>query len=226
MEKDHLKERVGKAAADSIQEGMVVGVGTGSTVFYFIQYLAQRCRQGLHITVLVTSQSSHQQVIEEKIPCLDATQVGRVDIVVDGADQVDSQKRMIKGGGGALFREKVVAYASQKVIIIVDETKTVDHLGNSKLPVEISPFMHLATIDHIKKQGFKGTLRLGSDQQPYLTDNHHYLYDIQLGPNRLHPEKEHAQLIHIPGVIETGYFFNVAHEVWIAQKEGGLTYLR
>ncbi len=207
------KEAAGKAAADLIEEGMLIGLGTGSTAAYFIARLGERCRSGLKIQAVATSQASHELATALGIPMADLDRVTTLDLTVDGADEIDAQKRMIKGGGGALLREKIVANMSHEMLVVIDESKKVQSLGAACLPVEIVPFAHQATIYKIEQMGFSGVIRTTKNSQRLLTDNHHYIYDIRLPHPCHYPEKIAEQLRSIPGVVETGFFLHLAGRV-------------
>ncbi len=217
---EKMKRAAGTRAAELIENGMLVGLGTGSTVFYFIERLIERVKGGLDIQVVSSSLRSEKQAREGGIPISDVNQVTSIHITVDGADEIDSEKRMIKGGGGALLREKILANTSREMVVIADETKVVDKLGKHPLPVEILPFGQEATIDKIKKLGFHGTLRKYPKDDLYMTDNGNLIYDIHFETLRDDPERDHEKLIHIPGVLETGFFFNLAGRVFIGKSNG------
>lgn len=214
------KKIAGQAAADLIQEGMCVGLGTGSTAFFFIEALSQRCREGLAIKAVATSQQSVRQAQQLGIVLEDPSTITALDVTVDGADEIDHHKNMIKGGGGALLREKLLAYASREMIVIIDETKLVDHLGDHPVPVEISPFIHRNTIQRLMEQGYEGVLRLNRNKEPYVTDNGNYIFDIQYPNAILNPKEEEERLKKIVGVLETGLFFNIAGRVVIGYEDG------
>ena len=222
MDIELMKKKAGQHAADLIEDGVLVGIGTGSTVFYFIQRLIERCKKGLDIQVVSSSHQSSEMIKKGGIRLVDMENVTSIDIVVDGADEVDSQKRMIKGGGGALLREKIIANISKQMIVIVDEGKMVENLGKCKLPVEVLPFFHMAILNKIHLLGFRGRLRLQEVNQLYTTDNGNYIYDIEFDELRNNPEEDHNRLIQIPGVIETGYFFNLAKRIIVAKETGGV----
>jgi ribose 5-phosphate isomerase A len=215
------KKAAATAAVDFIQDGMLVGLGTGSTVFYFIEALGQRCRAGLNITAVATSQQSFHQAQSCGISLKDSeTVTSLVDLMVDGADEIDPNKNMIKGGGGALFREKLLAEASRRLIIIVDETKLVNPLGMSPLPVEVARFLYHRTLQRLEDQGYQGKLRLGRNQTPFVTDNGNYIIDIHYNRPIQHPADEHMHLKSITGVVETGLFFNIVERVIIGYQDG------
>ncbi|MFQ5729024.1 MAG: ribose 5-phosphate isomerase A [Waddliaceae bacterium] len=207
------KKAAAKAAVDLIKEGMVIGLGTGSTAEYFISHLAERCRSGLHITAVATSIPSKEQAKSEGIPIIDINSRISIDIAVDGADEIDPQKRLIKGGGGALFREKIVAGMSKEFIVIADESKLVDHFGRFPLAVEISPFAYRATLSKLEDHGYPGTLRQNSKRENFLTENGNYIVDINLPYPCTDPEKDDGHIRCIPGVIESGFFFNMAGRI-------------
>lgn len=220
MSIDTIKKAVGHRAAELIENGMLVGLGTGTTVYYFIEQLIEKCKAGLKIQAVASSNQSLKQAKEGRIPLLDVDKVTSLDMTVDGADEIDPQKRMIKGGGGALVREKIVAAMSREMVVIVDETKLVPALGNAKLPVEIIPFAKNSILHHIEKAGYRGSFRRNAGGMPYVTDNGNLIVDIHFGAPREKPELDHEALIHIPGVVDTGFFFNLAGRVIVGFADG------
>jgi ribose 5-phosphate isomerase A len=220
MKVEEAKKAAGYKAAELIQKGMVVGLGTGTTAHYFIERLAMRCKEGLPVKAVASSKQSLELARQRGIPLENIDKLTHVDITVDGADEIDPQKRMIKGGGGALVREKILANMSRELIIIVDETKCVSQLGKAKLPVEIIPFAPEATRLHIEKLGFKGKWRQNPDHSFYLSDNGNRIFDIHFDHTLSHPEKEHETLSRLPGVVDTGFFFNLAGRVIVAFFDG------
>jgi ribose 5-phosphate isomerase A len=220
MSTESIKKAVGYKAAELIEDGMRVGLGTGSTAHYFIERLAQRCREGLKIHAAASSKASLDLANQNEIPLLDIEKVTALDITVDGADEIDPQKRMIKGGGGALIREKILAAMSREMIVIIDESKLVPALGKRKLPVEIIPFATHATLHHIEKAGYKGAFRKNKDGTLYHSDNGSLIFDIHFDSVRTNPEADHETLIHIPGVADTGFFFNLAGRVIVGFADG------
>ena len=220
MSVDSVKKAVGAAAAELIEGGMVVGLGTGSTAACFIKSLGERCRQGLSIKAVASSKQSWDLAKRSGIPLLDIDTISTLDITVDGADEIDSQKRMIKGGGGAFVREKIVASMSRELVVIVDEGKLVSRLGKRKLPVEILPFSYNATVHHLAKLGYQGAWRKNANGAHYFTDNENLIFDIQFPQPSAHPEKEHELIRRIPGVVDTGFFFNLAGRVIIGFLDG------
>ncbi len=214
------KEAVAFAAAELIQDGMIVGLGSGTTATCFIRSLIQRCRKGLTIQAVGSSHRSLQLAKEGGIPVTDLDKVSYVDITVDGADEIDPKKRMIKGRGGAHVREKILASASKELIIIVDETKLVEKLGKGKLPIEVLPFGHLFTEKKLKKKGYLGKWRLAKDGAYYQTDNGNFLFDITFPHPLNRPEDEEEKILKIPGVVDTGFFFHLAGRLLVGYKNG------
>lgn len=220
------KQIASQVAADLMESGMQIGLGTGSTVAFFIEALSKRCREGLKISIVPSSLQSAKRAQEAGLAVKDPFEVVSLDITVDGADEIDPQKNMIKGGGGALFREKLIAQSSRELIVIVDETKLVESLGKHSLPVEISSFLHLSTIKRLANEGYHGHLRLDHQQRPYKTDNGNYLFDIQYTSPITNPPLEQNRLKSIVGVIETGLFFTLAGRVIIGYNNGTYNILK
>ena len=220
MNNDAGKRAAGRAAAELIHEGMLVGLGTGSTAFYFIERLVERCREGLKIKAVASSKTTYELAKKGKIPLIDIELITTLDITIDGADEIDPKKRLIKGGGGALLREKIVASMSREMVVIVDETKLVPHLGRHPLPVEIVPFAYKATLYKLDKLGYKGLLRTDEKGALYVTENHNYIFDLQFGSPCADPEKEHEKIRNTPGVVDTGFFFHLAGRVIIGFNDG------
>lgn len=220
MPSDRSKKLAAKQAVSYVKEGMLVGIGTGSTVFYFLEYLISQCKKGLTITAVSSSERSTKQAIAGGIPFADINTITSIDLTIDGADEIDDKKRMVKGGGGALLREKILASCSNDMIVIVDSTKVVPRLGTRPLPVEILPFGIKSIISKINRLGFTGRLRQQSDGTLYKTDNGNIIYDITYAIPIEHPEEDHLKLTSIPGVIETGFFFNLAKKIIIGYEDG------
>lgn len=222
MSLDDAKKSVGYTAAEFIENGMIVGLGSGTTAAFFIERLAQRCQEGLAIRAVSSSSTSAQLAQKSGVPLTDINEVTTIDITVDGADEIDHQKRMIKGGGGAFVREKIVANMSREMVVIIDESKLVSELGVQKLPVEILPFAHPATALHLQKLGYRGEWRRCSNGSLYITDNNNYIFDIQFVKPCCEPEIEHETILRIPGVVDTGFFFNLAGRIIIGFADGGV----
>lgn len=214
------KQAVGQKAADLVKDEMVIGLGTGSTATCFIDSLIKRCQQGLRIEAIATSRRSQQQAINGGIPMVDINSVSSLDMCFDGADEIDPQKRMIKGGGGALLREKIVASMSKEMVVIIDESKCVEKLGKFPLPIEIIPFGYRGVVAKLEKMGYTGQVRMESGNYKYVTDSGHFIYDAAILPRHEDPEVIHQEIINIPGVVETGFFFNLAGRVLIGKTDG------
>jgi ribose 5-phosphate isomerase A len=217
---ESAKEAAGVKAAELIENGMKIGLGTGSTAKYFIQALSERCKQGLQIQAASTSKATESLARTAGIPLLASEEIVQLDLAIDGADEIDSAKRMIKGGGGALFREKIIASSSREMIVIVDESKVVQQLGRFPVPVEVFPFGCHATRRKLEEKGFAGKWRKQPDGSFFVTDNGNYIYDIAYPGLCGNPERDDAILHAIPGVIETGFFLGMAGRVIIGFLNG------
>lgn len=213
------KKAAGQKAVEFVKDGMLVGLGSGTTSFYFIESLGERCREGLQIQALATSEKSKLQALAGGIPLLEDNVPSQLDIAVDGADEIDGAKRMIKGGGGALLREKIIAAMSKQRVVIIDESKYVKKLGKFPLAVEIIPFAYQATLKHLEDLGYRGSLRQ-SNEAPYLTDHHNYIFDIVFRQGIDDALEEALRLKSIPGVIETGLFINLANIIIMGCFDG------
>lgn len=218
---EQAKQAAGKAAADLIPKDAVVGLGTGSTAIHFIKALANRFQKDLSLKAVVASSNQSSQLAQQLgLPIREFDDIPFIDITVDGADEIDPQNRMIKGGGGAHVREKILASSSSSFIVIVDETKLVPHLGTRKLPIEILPFGAIATRTKLEALGYRGSWRADQKGNLFITDNNNLLYDVAFATPIEHPEELHEQLLGIPGVVDTGFFFNMAHKVVIGFQDG------
>lgn len=204
------KKAAGRKAAQLIQNGMIVGLGTGTTAACFIEALIER---HLHIRAVASSRASADLARKGGIHVVDLNEVPHVDITVDGADEIDPLKRMIKGGGGAHVREKILAYASKELVIVVDKSKCVEKLGKAKLPVEVLFFGSPSTRHQLEKLGFKGEWRKQSDGSFFITENGNLIFDIHFPHLLQNPEAEHLKIIQVPGVVDTGFFFGIAGRV-------------
>jgi len=220
-EKNRAKQAAAKTAVALVEEDMLIGLGTGTTAAYFIEALIERCRStNMKIAAVATSEHSAKQAQAGGIPLYPIDKLTALDLTFDGADEIDPQKRMIKGGGGALLREKIIATLSREMIVLVDKDKLVDQLGAFPLPVEVIPFAHEAILNRIGQMGYQGTFRYKEDGQLYATDNGNYIIDIVFKSGCQFPEKDQETLRSIPGVVETGFFFNLAGRVIIGDSDG------
>lgn len=221
MSIEDAKRVAAEEAARWIHPHSIVGLGTGSTANYFIHALASHVDAGLILNAVVaSSERSFALAKSLGLPITLLNQVDHVDITVDGADAIDPKKRMIKGGGGAHVREKILAAFSHEMVVIVDKSKVVKNFSHLRLPVEILPYGSKVTEKQIGKQGFSGSWREKPDGTLFLSENGNNILDIQLGPNVRSPEKIHETLIQIPGVIDTGFFFQLAGRVIIGYNDG------
>jgi len=202
---DDLKRAAAFKSVEYVRDGMVVGLGTGSTAGHMIVALGERVRQGLRIHGVPTSGQTADLARKHGIPLIETEDQWTIDVTIDGADQVDPQLNLIKGGGGALLKEKVVAAAASRLIIIVDHTKCVPVLGDPfPLPVEVVPFGWGSTARQIEALGFKAVLRR-KDGDIFKTEAGHYILDVQI--KRIdRPAELEMQLNALPGVVETGLF--------------------
>lgn len=214
------KMAAGAKAATFIQDGMIVGLGSGSTSECFIQCLVERVKKGLKIRAVSSSRNSANLAKKGGIEILDINSVSRIDITVDGADEIDAQKNMIKGGGGAHVREKILASSSNEMIVIVDESKLVEKLGKHKLPIEVLFYGSPATRTKIEALGSKGKWRMNKDGTLFITENGNLLFDLFFKEPPQAPEHLHIELINIPGVLDTGFFFNLAGRVIVGYEDG------
>jgi ribose 5-phosphate isomerase A len=209
------KRAAAERALDLVRPGMVVGLGTGSTARYFIDALGRRVREGLRVRAVVTSDESRRLADAAGIPIADRID-GGLDLAVDGADEIDPAVNCIKGRGGALLREKIVAHASRRFVVVADESKLVGRLGRGPVPVEILPFLWEATSRSIESLGGRPELRLAAGE-PYRTDNGNLVLDtgfvvVDAGLG--------VALHGIPGVIEHGLFFGMAKGAIIGSATG------
>jgi ribose 5-phosphate isomerase A len=209
-----------------VVDGMKLGLGTGSTVAFFLDALAARMREeGLAVVGVPTSQQTAAKCRELGIDLTDLEATPELDLVVDGADEVDSAFRLIKGGGGALLREKIVAAAASKVIIIVGANKMVERLGSTfMLPVEIVPFGYTATRARVSAltEG-SAYVRLTEAGEPFVTDNGNFILDCRFERGMRDPDSLHAALSQVPGVVEVGIFLNLCDLVIEGQDDGTVT---
>ena len=216
--REEMKKRAGEEAAKYVKDGMVVGLGTGSTVKYTIIKLGEMVKEGLDIIGIPTSLATEKLAREKGIKLGDLNDYDYIDLTIDGADEVDGNLNLIKGGGGALLREKMIAYASNYEIIVVDESKVKNYLGDFPLPVEIVKFGYKKTMKNLESLGCKPSLRL-KNEIPYITDNGNYIVDCKF-EKILEPEKIERKIDEIPGVVEIGLFIKLANEVIVGKKEG------
>ncbi|MBK8980636.1 MAG: ribose-5-phosphate isomerase RpiA [Planctomycetes bacterium] len=214
------KRAAGRAAADLVRDGQRVGLGTGSTVAFVLERLAERIAQGIRVAGVPTSERTAARARELGIPLASLDDLERLDIAIDGADEVDPAGNLVKGGGAALTREKIVAAAADRLVIVVSPDKLVPHLGASfRLPIEVLPFGWRQAAARVRALGLGPELRLGPDRQPVRTDGGNLVLDASFGPVADLAALERA-LDAIPGVVECGLFVAMAPRVLIGELDG------
>lgn len=215
------KKLAGEKACEWIEDGMVVGLGTGSTVYYTIEKLGQMVNNGLHITGVATSEETTKQAEKLGIPLKSLNDVTEIDVTIDGADEIDTNFQGIKGGGGALLREKMVASTSLKNIWVVSEEKLVRTLGKFPLPLEVIPFGWKQIERTLAKEQIQTNLRKQTNGEVYVTNNGNYILDI-VNQSFTDAEMWQEKLAQIPGVVENGLFLDYV-DVIICGKANGET---
>jgi ribose 5-phosphate isomerase A len=216
---DQHKAQAARKAVEYIQDGQILGLGTGSTVYHFLTALGERIQNGLRVRGVSTSQATATYATQLGIPLLDNDEPWDIDVAIDGADQVDPKLNLIKGGGGALLREKIVARAAKKFIVIIDQAKHRPHLGLPfPLPVEILPFGWRTTQRHLEKMGWPAPRRELAGE-PCMTDNRNYIVDAQI-PDIADPAFLESTLLLLPGVVECGLFVHMASLVITGTDQG------
>ncbi len=213
-EKKHAAAR----SLDFIEDGMAVGLGTGSTAAYVVRLLGERVRAGLTVTAVPTSRATEALARECGIPLTSLEDVTRLDITIDGADEVDGELRLIKGGGGALLREKIVAAASDRFVVVVDSGKLVARLGSFDLPVEVVPFAWRVVAEKIETTGCLPTLRSGDANKPFVTDEGNYILDCAYGAIE-EPEALARRLDGTTGIVDHGLFLDMADTVVVGRGD-------
>src|ERR1700756_2310281 len=225
MSMDQLKRQGGGRAPGGGGDGMELGLGTGSTAKHFVELLGEKVRAGLNVVGVPTSEATKADALRCGVPLTTLEEIDRLDLTVDGADEVDPALDLIKGGGGALLREKIVAAASDRMIVIADESKWVEVLGRFPLPIEVIPFGLAATRRAIAKAFAQGgvsgemVLRKRPDGHVFVTDGGHWIIDAHLG--RIEDAPRLAGLLRsIPGGVEHGLFIGLARTVILAGAQG------
>ncbi len=219
MNIEQLKKIAAEKATEEVRNGMVVGLGTGSTVYYALLKLGAMVRDGLNIVGIPTSDGTEKIATEQSIPLSTLAVHPTIELTIDGADEVDAHLNLIKGGGAALVREKIIANASKRILIVVDESKVSRVLGTSfALPVEIVRFGWEATQREVDKVCGQSDIR-GGIENPLITDNGNYILDCHFD-GIPEPKKVELQLNNIPGVVENGIFVDRAHKVIIGTSSG------
>jgi ribose 5-phosphate isomerase A len=224
MSAEPWKRLAAERALAFLKSGMTIGLGSGSTAAAFVRLVGEKVRQGFELTCVATSQATLAQAQSLGIALTTLDRVPFLDLTVDGADELDDQLRLIKGGGGALLREKIVATASERMVVIADASKRVARLGKFPLPVEVAKFGLAATRNMLSalaaEVGCEGEIRLRTDGgQPFVTDNGNYVLDCAFG--RIDdPEALDTALKRVPGVLENGLFLGIADAAVVAGPDG------
>ncbi|WP_054956428.1 ribose-5-phosphate isomerase RpiA [Paenibacillus dakarensis] len=215
------KKNAAEKAVTYVQDGMKVGLGTGSTAYWAVVRLGELVQEGLRIQAVATSKATEKLAAEHGIELTPFHQIDRLDLTIDGADELDSQLRLIKGGGGALLREKITAYHSDKLLIVADEGKLVTTLGAFPLPVEIVPFATEWTVAALEQLGCSVQLRKDEADGLYISDNGNVIADCKFGIINS-PEQLQKQLKEIPGIVEHGLFIGMADKAFIGCDDGSV----
>ena len=219
LSNNEIKKRTGIYAADFVESGMMIGLGTGSTVFFLIEELGKRVQQGLQLTIVPTSHQTETMAKQLNMRIADLNDVDKLQLTIDGADEVDPQLQLIKGGGGALLQEKIVAAASEQLIIIADQSKMVDHLGRFPLPVEVIPFGYKQVERKILSMNCSKVELRQKDNKPFVTDHKHYILDCYF--EKINDAAWMNNTLNgIPGVVETGLFVNMATKIVVGYEDG------
>ncbi|MAF64977.1 MAG: ribose 5-phosphate isomerase A [Planctomycetes bacterium] len=219
------KEAAGRQAAELVESGMRVGLGTGSTVAFTLARLAERvASEGLEVHGVPTSIDTQTRAVELGIPLMTLAEVERLDLTIDGADEIDAAFQMIKGGGGALLREKVVASISERVAIVVGRDKVVERLGLSfLLPVEVVPFALPTVSRELRGIGCEPVLRLDGPSEPFHTDNGNRIFDCRFPDGIADAPTLERELACVPGIVESGLFIGLAHTALIGADDGSVS---
>jgi ribose 5-phosphate isomerase A len=226
MDRDTQKRTAAEAAAALVQDGMLVGLGTGSTAYFAIEALVSRVHEGLRIRAIPTSERSAAQARAGGIPLTSFAEHRRLDITIDGADEIQlGSLNLIKGLGGALLHEKIVAAATRRLVIVADDTKLVDQLGGTvPVPIEVVPFGWETTADRLRHLGIDPQPRRDAAGQLYCTDGGNRILDCRFG-SIADPAGLDQALSQIVGVVETGLFIGMAHHAFVA-GDGGVRELK
>ena len=223
---DRSKYACALRASALVENGMKVGLGTGSTAYWLVYHLAERVRsEGLEFVGVPTSNKTREQAQAEGLKLISMDDAGRLDITIDGADEFDQSMNLIKGGGGAHLQEKIVAFGSDRMVVIADETKKVNKLGKFPLPVEVLNFGSASSQKQIEElliaQNYKDfTVQMRMEKnKPFITDEGNYIFDLNLGEIQ-NPRKLCVDLNIIPGVVENGLFIDVCKAVVIGYSDG------
>lgn len=223
IEKSIDQKRIaGEKAAEYIKDGMILGLGTGSTAFYMIHKVGDMVKGGMKITAVATSNSTELLAKRLGIPVFDIDEVASIDLAIDGVDAIDRQFNAVKGGGGALFREKIVASMAKEVLWIMDESKLVEDIGKCPLPVEVLPYGYTHILRQLDVYGFRPQLRQKQGAK-YVTDNGNYIIDLQID-SPIDIVDVRAKLNSVVGILETGLFINMCTHMIVGTDSGAVVY--
>jgi ribose 5-phosphate isomerase A len=218
------KNAANKAVEENIKEGMILGIGSGSTVVYAVKKIAEiNQNNNLNLKCIPTSFQSQQLIVENGLTLVSLDQYPEIDLDIDGADEIDNSLNLIKGGGGCLVQEKIIASASKKLVIIADYSKKSEFLGEhwkKGVPIEIIPLAHIPIMKRLEKLGGTPVLRMAQAKAgPVVSDNGNFIIDADFGIIK-NPLDLNLKLLQIPGVVDSGLFLGMAHTAYIGQKDG------
>jgi ribose 5-phosphate isomerase A len=219
-EQDELKRAAAEKALELVRDGMLIGLGSGTTARYFTEGVGRLVAEGMKLRGVPTSRATFELAAASGIPILTEL-IGQIDLTVDGADEVDQGLNLIKGRGGALFREKVVAAASKRFVVVVDESKVVKQLGVGVLPVEILPYLWRSTAARLATLATRLTMR-GGEEAPYITDNGNLILDLVIDGGIADAPALAASLKTTIGVVEHGLFIGMADTCIVSGPDGAL----
>lgn len=213
-----------KAVDENVKENMILGIGSGSTVVYAVEAIAEINKNNeMNLKCIPTSFQSHQLIVKNGLTLVSLDQYPEIDLDIDGADEIDTSLNLIKGGGGCLVQEKIIASSSKKMVIIVDYTKKSEFLGENwkkGVPVEVIPLAYIPIMKRLEKLGGKPILRMAQAKMgPVVSDNGNFIIDVDFGKIE-NPSDLNLKLLQIPGIVDTGLFLSMASKAYIGLKDG------
>ena len=218
---EEIKKGLGTQAAQLVEDNMTIGIGTGSTAHWLIVALGERIQQGLQCRAVPTSRQTALLATAHNIPLIELNDAGTIRLTIDGADEIDPHLQLIKGGGGALLQEKMVAAVSERLVIMADHNKLVTQLGAFPLPIEVIPYNWKQVKRIVEKQHAIPVQLRTKNEQPFITDHGHYILDCHFQQIVNAPALD--QYLHsIPGIVETGLFLDMAHSALIGYPDGSV----
>ena len=223
------KNAANKAVEENIEAGMILGIGSGSTVVYAVKKIAEINKaKNMDLKCIPTSFQSHQLIVENGLPLVSLDQYPEIDLDIDGADEIDKSLNLIKGGGGCLVQEKIIASASKKLVIIADYTKKSEVLGENwrnGVPIEVIPLAYVPIMKRLEKLGGKPVLRMAQAKAgPVVSDNGNFIIDVDFGKIE-NPTELNVNLLQIPGVVDSGLFLGMTSKAYIGLKDGNVEIL-